>query len=347
MRDLIIKNVLAMFPDVTFVRDFQILVNRLRPGLWQNVPMDATPRQAVNLVVDLATIHNWLSQLVAEIPENPSNRAELEAIKALIAAEPAPTTADPFAEVLLDGNRPFVNRVDLRSCLRALCSPGGSPLLMVDGQPLTGKSFSFYLAQHIARQRGFIPSQFEVDRTPHPQELAAEILDRMGVNTPLRERGNESAERWAEKLASQVKDAIEARGLKRLFVFDFPVQPAIPPETASLVVRLAKFADEELQPWLRIILIQFTTPLPTTLDDVADRDEALPFTDADMLAVLKQIGQARGWVLSERALMEECQALQGAGLRDRFRFLRRVIYRLSEPVVPQPTGPVVGPGGTS
>jgi hypothetical protein len=213
--------------------------------------MNATPIQAVNVIVDLAITQNWLPALLAEIPRNLSNSAELASIDALIAAQPAPTTANPFDEVLLEGNRPFVNRHDLRANLKALVAQGGSTLLLVSGQPKTGKSFSFYLAQHIARQTGFITSQFEVSKTPRPDELASEILERIGANVALRAKGTESAERWAEKLATQVKDAIDERKLQRLFVFDeFPLdpQPPIPPETASFIVRLAKYSDEELRP---------------------------------------------------------------------------------------------------
>jgi hypothetical protein len=272
---------------------------------------------------------------------------QLDTIEKSIAAE-APTTANPFHEVLLEGYRPFVNRADLRARLQALTAAQGSTLLLITGQPQTGKSFSFYLAQHIARQHGYITSQFEVAKTPQPDELASEILDRIGVALELRPKGNESAERWAEKLAGQVKDALETRATPRLLVFDgFPVppQPPLPAETASFIVRLAKYSDEELRASLRVLLVQFTATLPPTLDDVAERDEAVPFTNDDMLGALKQIRLARGWSVSDQALETEIKALQStAALRDRFHLLRKMITKLATPPAP-PQPPVPNGSG--
>jgi hypothetical protein len=81
------------------------------------------------------------------------------------------------------------------------------------------------------------------------------------------------------------------------------------------------------------------------LDDVAERDEAQPFTDADMLQVLKQIREARGWSVSDQALQVEIQALQNAApLRDRFQFLKKTIRKLGVPVH-APVTPPLPPGG--
>jgi hypothetical protein len=346
MRELVIKNMLVMFPTLTFVADLHVLLNRIRPGAVLHVAANASPIHAVNVIVDLAMTENWIRALLAEIPRNNSNKGELDIIAAELDSQPAPTSIDPFNEVLLEGNRPFVNRVDLRANLKQLCAPSGSSLLLVRGQPQTGKTFSFYLAQHIARQTGYITSQFEVKKTPDPDQLAAEVLDRIGANVELRKKGLESAERWAEKLAGQVKDAIEERELKRVFVFDdFPVdpQPPLPQETFSFIVRLAKYSDEEIQKYLRVVLIQFTATLPPALDDAAETDEAVPFTSADMLSVLKQVREARGWRVSDSALQVEIQAIpNSATLRDRFKFLRKTIRTLGaagQSVQPPPAGP--------
>lgn len=344
MRDLIVKNVLSMYPELTFIGNFQVLLTTLRPGVLAQIPIGATPAQAANVVVDLATIHNWLRALVAKIPVNPSNAAEMAAINAWLAAQPMPTTANPFDEVLLEGNRPFVNRKDLRARLKELCA-GTTTVLLINGEPQTGKTFSFYLAQHMARQHSFITSQFAVRKTPKPRELAAEILDRIGVNVSLCDQGQESAERWAEKLAAQVKNAIEAAKLPRLFVFDdFPVkpQPSLPPETMSFIVRLATYSDQELRPLLRVLLIQFGADLPPELDDVAERDEAVAFTEDDMLSVLRQVRQAHGWSVDDQGLCDEMKALNGAAaLRERFQFLKKTIRKLATPAGPVANGGVI------
>ncbi len=349
LRDLLIKNVSTMFPVSTFVLDFQNLVDGIRPGTFaQIVPVSpgVTIDNIVNVVVDRALLDGWVGSIVAKLPRNPATTAELDAILAQLRDQPLPTSADPFDEVLLEGTRPFANRIDLRLSLRALCEAAGSPLLLVTGEPRTGKSFSFYLAQHIARQRAFITSQFDVGALVEPVALATEVLRRVGVPLKNETTGLESGQRSGKDLADQVKDALEERRQRRLLVFDgfpSPADPPLPPETISFIVRLAKYADEELRPFLRILLIRFHEPLPDALDDVAERDQAQGFTDADMLAVLRQIANARGWNVSDQVLQGEINQVSGKPLRERFQLMRKTIRRLSQ--TPAAAGPPLTPGG--
>jgi hypothetical protein len=350
LRDLLIKNVSKMFPAATFFLDFQNLVEGIKPGKFGAiVPVSpgVTIDNIVNIVVDRALLEGWIGSIVAQLPRNPATAAELDVIVAQLKDQPQPTSADPFQEVLLEGSRPFANRVDLRLSLRTLCEAAGSTLLVVTGEPRTGKSFSFYLAQHIARQRGFITSQFDIGKMAEPVALATEVLRRVGVPLKKETTGLESGQRTGKDLADQVKDALEERKQRRLLVFDgFPVppDPPLPPETISFIVRLATYADEELRPFLRVLLIRFHEPLPDAIDDVAERDQAQPFSDADMLAVLKQIATARGWSVSDQALQNEINQVSGKSLRERFQLMRKTIRRLSQ-TPPGGPPPAAAPAG--
>ena len=336
LRDLLIKNISKMFPGATFELDFRNLVEGIRPGTYAViVPVHAgvTIANIVNVVVDRALLEGWIGSIVAQLPRNPATAAELDVIVAQLKDQPVPTSANPFQEVLLNGSRPFANRIDLRLSLRALCEQGGSPVLVVTGERQTGKSFSFYLAQHIAQQHQFITSQFDVGTLAEPVVLATEVLRRIGVPLKNETTGLESGERTGKDLADQVKDALEERKQRRLLVFDgFPVapDPPLPPQTISFIVRLATYADEELRPFLRVLLIRYHEPLPDAIDDVAERDQAQPFSDADMLAVLKQVAKARGWNVSDQALQGEINQVSGKSLRERFQLMRKTIRRLSQ-----------------
>jgi hypothetical protein len=207
---------------------------------------------------------------------------------------------------------------------------------------VTGKSFSFYLAQHIARQHGFITSQFDVASTVEAETLANEVLRRIGVSLKKDTTGLESGQRTGKALADQVKDALEERKQKRVFVFDgfpLPTEPPLPTETVSFIVRLAKYADEELRPLLRVLLIRFSDTLPDAIDEVAERDQAQPFSDADMFAVLRQIATARSWDVSDQALRGEIAQVSGKTLRERFQLMRKTIRKLSQAPPSAPGGP--------
>jgi hypothetical protein len=154
--------------------------------------------------------------------------------------------------------------------------------------------------------------------------------------------GMESAERWAEKLADTVARAIEETRARRLFVFDeFPttrlpdstvVDVPLPEGTMSFIIRLATYADEELRPLLRVVLMRFPGTLPQELDDVVLRDKAQPFTATDMVAAIMQIAQARKWSVTETAVRDKINDYHqtpGRRLNDRFKFLRGLLQQLA------------------
>jgi hypothetical protein len=339
-RDLLGQTMLAVLPAL----NCQNLVNAVRPGSWVDiVPMNASYANAVPLVIEAADAQNWIRALVDHLATSFDTRPEFARVLIEIDRATTPRTVpDPFDEVLLDGGRPFVNRRPLRASLLDLTDQGGSSVLLIDGERQSGKKFSYYLINHVAPTKGFIVSRFPMARSPRPDELADDVLRRIGVERILPEIGNESAERWAEKLADKVYQLIFEKKSRRLFVFEgFPttklpdgtiVETPLPEGTASFIVRLARYSDEELRPYLRVVLIRFRGELPPELDDVALRDEARAFTPTDMVAAVMQVVRARGWPVSEAAVRERIDTYHQAAertLNDRFRFLRGLLGQLA------------------
>jgi hypothetical protein len=306
--------------------------------------MGVSYANAATAIVEAADVQGWIGdltqRLAAKFPALPEfNRVLTEINRAATVM----TVANPFEEVLVEGNRPFVNRQPLRAALVDLTSPGGSPMLLVDGEPKTGKTYSFYLINHVAPTKNFIVSRFKMARLPKPNELADEILSRIGVERTLPPIGNESAERWAEKLADVVKAAIEEKAVPRLFVFDdFPVRVLddgsivdipLPDGTASFLVRLGTYADEELRKYLRMVMIRFRSDLPPDLDDVVSRDDVQPYSPTHMVAVVMQVALARQWAVTEETVktkIDEFHQAPGRTLNDGFKFLRGLLADLAK-----------------
>lgn len=337
MHDRVLEFILTMYPPEIFVASFRSLVDDIRPGIWNRVvPIGSTPNDAANQLVALAVREGWVRDLFDRIQQdslgNPVQRA---GIVAELKAQVVPTIGNPLREVLLAGNRPFAGRPELRRSLQTLCDlPGGPPLLRIRGNPQTGKSFSFYLAQHIAHVKGLVPHLFEMGKLTFPDQLAGSILQRIGADVEPDPIGLESAERWAEKLADQVADAVMKLGQPRLFVFDAfpndPNQPPLPPETISVVARLARYADEELKAKLRVVTVLFPGEFHPNVLDVAEDDEAKPFTSTDMLDVVRQVVNGRGWNVSDQAIFQEIQQSEGRSLRERFRIMRQMLQKLEQ-----------------
>jgi hypothetical protein len=128
-----------------------------------------------------------------------------------------------------------------------------------------------------------------------------------------------------------VANALRAAEKPRFMVFDeFPSAP--PPGMLSFLIRLARYADEELRTLLRVVFVKFPGQLPAALDDVAARDTSQAFTATDMLATLTQIARARNWQVSEatfKTKIDEFES-QPRNLRDRFKFLREFVLQLTE-----------------
>jgi hypothetical protein len=335
-RDVLVAAIVVVMPRVL---DFENLVESVRPGTWAAVVrLTATHANAVAAIVDAADAQGWIRDLVARLATTFAERPDFAVVLAAIDRDTiVETTPNPVEEVLLRGDRPFVNRQRLRNQLLTLIDPKGSGVLLVDGAPQTGKSYSFYLINHVARSRGFEVNKFPMTRLPKPDELADDILRRIGASQPLAPQGPESAERWAEKLADLIALEILRRATPRVFVFDDFADTPLPDGTASLIVRLARYIDEELEKLLRVVLVRFGGELPHEIDGVALRDDITPFSTTDMVAMVMKVARARAWAVTDAVIASRIQQFDPQGhapLRDRFTFLRGLLQELAGAAAP-------------
>lgn len=313
--------------------DCQNFVNAVQPGSWNAVvPVGAAYKTQVSSIVEAADGQGWLRTLVDRLVTGFPARNEFKQVLAEIDASVVQATAaTPFEEVLLAGGRPFANRRPLRTRLLELTSNGGASVLLVDGEPRSGKTFSYYLINHAAPAQNFIVSRFKLGRLPEPDALADEILGRLSASEDLPKIGPQSAERWAWKLADIIARVIQEKQKKRIFIFDEFSDTPLPDGTTSLIVRLAQYADEELRPYLRVVLMRFRSDLPQELDDVVLRDSATPFTSTDMVSVVMQVARARQWPVTESTIVtriNDYHATPNLTLNDRFKFMRGLLQEL-------------------
>ncbi len=335
-----------IIPKLLARLDFENLVRAVgQTAVLNRVPGGASYDQAATFIVVAASEEDWVADLNDRLAAQFPNRNEFGVIKAALVAENVvPTAADPFDEVLLDGGRPFVNRRSLRRALLTLVDTGGDRVLLVDGKEKTGKSFSFYLVNHVVTRNGFRAHLFDLSKSPSPIQLAEDVMQRLPVAVPLSEQGLESAQRWAEKLAGDIAKAVTTSNVARFFVFDnFPDSLPEDDPTISLIARLATYADQDLRPLLRVVLVRFPSDkLSSDLEDVAPRDEVQPFTPTDMVQALMQVANARKWGITEAVAkdkIDEFEAKKAQTLRDRFRFLHSLLRELANAAIaagPQP-----------
>jgi hypothetical protein len=113
-------------------------------------------------IVAIADRQGWLAKFLDEaINANPD--PGVAALKDRLAESPIVSAAgpsgDPFETVLINKSLPVVNRKDLRDYLRELAgdidNSENSRILVISGQPGSGKTYSKTLIQYISLTRGF------------------------------------------------------------------------------------------------------------------------------------------------------------------------------------------------
>lgn len=83
---------------------------------------------------------------------------------------------DPFRTlVLANGTQVFIDRNGLREKLRAFIADPEQSVLVVDGEPDSGRSYSYHLIRHLGQHCGFRPVRVTLSRT----STAARLVERL------------------------------------------------------------------------------------------------------------------------------------------------------------------------
>ncbi|HEX8640828.1 MAG TPA: hypothetical protein VF704_06695 [Allosphingosinicella sp.] len=114
----------------------------------------------------------------------PGAAVELKALADRLSIRPAPG-ADPFNDLIIRSDIPFVDREPLRAAVRKLLDPGAyRPILIVNGGRRSGKSHTALFIDHLARNEPRIKHCLvrilaDAD-APEVRDLAADIIVKIG-----------------------------------------------------------------------------------------------------------------------------------------------------------------------
>lgn len=144
---------------------------------------------AIMDILDGAERNSWTADLLIALVDHFNNQpvpliadiAEVEAILKALRERFGRGTAldDPFASCFARGGRPFINRPKVRDAFKKMAQPGGVPILVVNGPPDSGKSYSKELPSFVSaiqEQKGF--HIFYCDLSENSQLWTAEKLVR-------------------------------------------------------------------------------------------------------------------------------------------------------------------------
>jgi len=156
---------------------------------------DDVVRQPANMgsaimdILDDAERNGWTSDLLTALIDHFNDQpapltadiAEIEATLKALRERFGRGTAldDPFASCFARGGRPYINRPKVRDAFKKIAQPGGVPILIVNGPPDSGKSYSKELPSFVSaiqEQKSF--RVFYCDLSENSQLWTAEKLVR-------------------------------------------------------------------------------------------------------------------------------------------------------------------------
>lgn len=328
---------IAMTGAIQTVPEVRLVVSMVNQAAEARILDPITREAAVASAVSMADGGGWIRELVDKLRDRyPAVETFKVVLKAIDDQTALSTSTDIRYEVLLDAGRAFVDRTQLRQQVITLLQHDGPAVLMVEGQTGTGKSFSRYLITHIARASGYATHHLDLKDLPTCDLVADEILQLLGSSRELPVLGNGSATRWAERLAMVVQAEVRRDQGRHVFIFDEAgdAQP-LPEDTVTFINKLAKYADDELRSNMRVVLMRFSGELPNDIADAAARENVVPFTTDDMVAMMMQVVTARNWAMSEPAMrrkLEEFEGVASLTLRDKQKMLRALLGQLEDAV---------------
>lgn len=205
------------------------------------------------------------------------------------------------------GLRLFLGRNALRKELKKVKEPSGPAVLVVTGDPATGKSYSRYLIEYLAYTHLAAAGakvhvvDFETRLDRGLEAIARNLMQQLGGDTKKMPEQDKPADittemRWAEPLAYWIANEIERQKTPRWIVFDHIAKKgvAVPEPTKNFVVVLATIANEFMQNMMRVVLLDYDGTLPDSVSNAVTPEVAAVFELDDMITVYKREAQALG-----------------------------------------------------
>jgi len=247
---------------------------------------------------------------------------------------------DPYEVLLLSGQRPLIGRPDLRTALRDFLD-GNLPVLVVRGDPRTGKSYSLQLILHVTDGHPDILVRY-IDFSPaaagnDASALMTKLRRRLGL-PPAEDLGQpttraRSATELVEDLVDDLVGRYEFRDqVRRILVVDGLNRLDLQADVHQLVGMLMKEVIYRQLPRTQLVLTGYAGQFDPALGDSITPEQVVPITAADVRFYFERL------VLHRTLTDDELDSLVGevvtgeGDIEDLARRVRSAVLRLMRPV---------------
>lgn len=249
----------------------------------------------------------FLGELVAAFARMFGHDADVQQFMASLAApaqRAARSIAPPYYACFAE-SRPFVDREQLRPALERLHAPPPDAtkkprILVVTGNPNSGKSHTKYLLNHLGEQFGFQPALVDYSRSAReltPEELGQRIANRLGL-TGMPPPGNEQLARWTMNFFDWFAGA--AGSAPHWLVIDFG-RVSISSVVTEFIDELAMQINDSL-PKMRLVLLGYAKPLTTAVKRIVEQDDTKAITERELVGFFAQYYREFGPDLDDEEL---------------------------------------------
>jgi hypothetical protein len=180
--------------------------------------------------------------------------------------------ADPFSDSVLFTNLPFLERSRTRTALKALLQLNPQqPFVVVNGLSKFGKSYTAEFVSHVLLGR-IDPMPCLISISPQgggavgPNELARDLVARMGGDLATQPPKDTNLDRWYDELVSWITAPGLKDGITWWIILDGFNGAELRGDTKLLIAKLAaRLTNAKPQRFFRLILLDFDhTALPVT-----------------------------------------------------------------------------------
>jgi hypothetical protein len=267
---------------------------------WDRAMVDVWPD-----LLKLAAARGRLRSLVEAVARDPNSGAH-EIPLALLLERADKLSGDPFSVSLLrNRRRAFIDRTSLRERLKLLAEHDGDRVLIVTGDRLSGKSYSWYLIDHVARahQAESYLLDFSAWSGPpaRPTDVMQEVADQLGWQMRPMDP-NEPADTQVRLLLSWFKGQLRSSGRESWLVFDGLNALTMTEEALRLIENITVSAERRAAGCeLRVVLVALDRPLPQAVDGMVLREKIGAIGVSELSAFFQNVARRAGCSLDDAA----------------------------------------------
>ncbi|MGW3071376.1 effector-associated domain EAD1-containing protein [Kitasatospora sp. NPDC001132] len=273
---------------------------------WQQKMLDAWPE-----ILELAAATGRLRKLVQAAADDPNSRANAVVFRNLLSEEAAEQHTDPFGHGLInDRQRAFFDRKSLRDRLREMVQDRGHRVLTVEGGPRTGRTFTWFLIQHVLTSQGIDPCRIRMSQYTEPvrvAELTAFLNDEFrewNMNIDHHSSEDQQADRLVSQLRGLMREEKRSGPARprHWLVFDDSESLRFTEPALRAVSRLVEaVVEEEMADRLRIVLLAYDGWLPPDIEWHAARERLAPIGVEDLREYFQAVAADAGCPIDAEA----------------------------------------------